>query len=203
MTETPAPRPTPGAVVELVVRLLGSNWPRTEADRVAWFERFRLAADPTAPGTSTDSDERSASYRTSGPALWDGTPIGWHSFDDEFVGVHWFLWNGLPREDLQVAAVDLRAGFRRACGSAMGEADHPDQGFSAWWRAGGRTVDMYYHPGIRPPGTPEGTRIGACVQLHVDHTVRADAAEAVASARCDEAPPRQMCGPGGASSYER
>lgn len=198
MTASATPRPRPAAVVELVVRLLGSPWPRTEADRIAWFQRHRLAAEPAepaepaspgAPRERADGGERSASYLAAGPASWDGTPIGWHTFDGEFVGVHWFLWRGLTREDMRVAAADLRAGFRRAFGPPADELDRTaaadpwEAGFTACWHAGGRTIDCSYHPGGHPPGSPGPEETGATVRLHVDHTARADAQEASARAR--------------------
>lgn len=183
MNGTTAPRPRPAAVVELAVRLVGSPWPRTEAHRVTWFERHRLAADPAAPGEFAFGDDRGASYQTPGPALLDGTPIGWRTFDGEFVGVSWVLWPGLSAAALRVAAVDLRAGFRRAFGPPVeesdgtGQAGEPGDGFTALWQAGGRTIDLYLHPAGRPPGRPGPDEIPAAVQLRIEHSARSGAPE--------------------------
>lgn len=170
--------PSVDEVFDLVVRLIGSDWPTTADERDVWFAAFGLPDGewPVPEGK----------YPRDVPMpRWPGVTFGCHSFQGEFVGVHWFLWKDLPVEQVHEAAIDLRNRFVAWAG-APGEqitaiARHP-LGFTAWWQIHGRTIDMYFHQGNDqlPDGTISNMPV---VQLHVDHSERSQRAEEWAAAQ--------------------
>lgn len=158
--------PQPTTVGDTVSRLINSAWPTAGDERREWFRQH-------APDQS-----------------------GWHSFDDEFVGLHWFLWSGMPRAQVRAAAVELKAVLTGVVGEPADEADDPTSdgpGFSTLWKTGTHTIELYFHSGLGRVGDRviDGD---ATVQLQLDLTDRADAREVVARSR-PEARPTPVEGP--------
>lgn len=131
---------------------------------------------------------------------WPQSRFGWHTFQDQFVGVSWFLWEEPPREEARTRAVALKGGLTQRFGGPVdetGEDDGVHLGFTCCWQARGRTIDMYFHSGVyhRLDGSTMDKKTNpAVVQIHVDHTQRASAQDAVARQEHAEAgpPPHPM-----------
>lgn len=163
--------PSTNEVFDLVVRLISSDWPTSADQRDAWFAAFGFP----------DGDWAVSEGKYPGDVAmpgWPGATFGCHSFQGEFVGVHWFLWKGLPVEQVHDAATELRQRFISRAGEPGEEIKAPPGhplGFTAWWEIQGRTIDMYFHQGNDP--LPDGTISNLpVVQLHVDHSERSQRA---------------------------
>lgn len=104
---------------------------------------------------------------------------GWHFSDDEFVGLHWFLWAGQPWNSVvEPAAEQLKQLVCRFAGPPNEEitAAPSSRGFTALWTINGRTIDMYAHGPTNVDGTEDER--GTAVQLHIDDSGRSARAEA-------------------------
>lgn len=167
--------PDPDEVATLVERLVRSEWPTSEAQRLEWFTRHGL--DVRAAHRAW-GEYGSDTVVGEGPERWGSPGLGWHTFEGDFVGVSWFLWRGGPPEAVRAAARQLRelfSGFAGAPVEELAPGEDPDT-FTALWEVEGRTIDMYLHGGH----VLEGALVeDPVVQLHVDHTAR--------SRRADEA----------------
>ncbi len=166
-THLPPVVPAPAAVVDLVARLVESDWPTTNQERQRWFREFGLLEAPDG-------------------MYWDSTtepgdaPTNWHTFEGEFVGANWFIWAGWPREAVEASAAELKERLSAAFGSPLfDELDPRVVGWTALWKTNGRVVDMYFYTGVAHYARPDSA---AVVQLHVDHEQRAEAQESVARA---------------------
>lgn len=168
-------------VSDLVVRLIGSEWPTSDAERRAWFRTYGL---PDSDGVGRQSKNGDGDSFDAPIGLeWPGCGFGWHRFRDEFVGVRWFVWGGLARNDVRARAAGLKARLTEQLGTpvdAVDEEPRTQLGSTSLWKSGSRTVDMYFHTGIHH--RRDGTTVDgpAVVQLHVDHTQRSEAKDAVA-----------------------
>lgn len=168
--------PTPAEVVDLVRRLTESTWPTDEVERAAWFERHGIAVEGA---TLTKDEHGSRSFDGRGPTGWGDPPTGWHVFEDEFVGLHWFLWHGLGEDVVPGLADELRTGFVDLAGEPTEELSGGGYRFTANWDTGDLRIDMYLHGGPVLDGTFHEEPV---VQLHVDHQGRSTRAEAAARA---------------------
>lgn len=172
--------PTPRQVVDLLLSLSHSSWPTGHDETVAWFRQRGL------PGTGEmrqPADPSGGAYDGPAAATWPAHHFGWHTFDGEVVGVSWFLWDTLPRDDVRSGAYDLKKLLEGHFGPATDEAPEVPEahlGFTAMWNKSGRTVDMYFHTGFHR--RPDGQLLDgpAVVQLHLDDTRRSQAKEALA-----------------------
>ncbi len=170
--------PTPRQVVDLMMSLSHSSWPT--GDEVAWFRQHGL------PGTGEMRRPADPSGRAlDGPAAatWPAHRFGWHTFHGELVGVSWFLWDTLARDDVRSRAYELKDLLDGQFGPTADEAAEVPEahlGFTALWNNFDRTVEMYFHTGLHHG--PDGRILDgpAVVQLHLDDTQRSQAKEAVA-----------------------
>lgn len=153
--------------------MVASVWPTTEAERRDWFAALGL---PPGEGRVIEVQSDSASVMCQGAAAAGWPPIGWHSHDGRFVGVHWFLWAGEDEDATLQAAEELRDALS-ARWPVVEELADPVQGFTALWRSAPLVVDLYYHA---PRDHGAGRSSAGVVQLHVNHAERADALEAIA-----------------------
>ena len=160
--------PSPETVADMISRMIESEWPTTDADRRLWFSTFGLCAEE-------DEDVP----RWGGDTVPGAVPTGWHAFQDEFVGVHWFLWEGWPRSVVADAAAELKEILTRTCGPEDSRITTPILDWTAYWEFEGRGIDMYFYSGL-PPAHLSRREISPSVQLHVDHAQRAEAEEAQA-----------------------
>lgn len=162
----------PSEVAELLERLMTSDWPTSELERVHWFGRHGLEAE----GAEVDMGEHELpGRRVYGPASQNADSPGWHTFRNEFVGLVWFLWSGKDGWVRQLAT-ELRTELDSRLVSLDSE-DDPDGGFNARWIRDECRIDCYLH------ATRDFGALGtspAVVQLHLDHAERADALEAEA-----------------------
>lgn len=173
------PAPSVDEIAGLVARLLASEWPTTEAERVAWFERHGLGVSGTEPRQRGRREYASESWVSGDPgAHWPG--VGWHVFEGEFVGVSWFLWYGLPEDVAPGLAEELRTRLVELAGEPVDELrrEGDDYRFTAYWETGGRIIDMYLHGGPVMEGQHHEDPV---VQLHVDHVERARRADEAVS----------------------
>lgn len=108
--------PSPEDLALLLVRLLGSDWPPSEVERIAWSRKRGLPDSGHAVGTSTGK----SFHATEAPDR-PGSRFGWHTFRGEFVGVHWFLWEGLPRDEVRNRALELKQRLSEQFGSPEDE----------------------------------------------------------------------------------
>lgn len=168
--------PSVEEVARLVGQLVAAEWPTTQDERSAWFERHGIATE----GTERVREEHgSESWRSGDPgAPWPA--VGWHVFEGEFVGISWFLWHGLAEDVVLELAEELRARLVEIAGEPMDEMrrEGEDYRFTAYWRTGGRSVDMYLHGGPVREGQFHEQPV---VQLHVDHVARARRADETAA----------------------
>ena len=168
--------PSVEEVAQLVGELVASEWPTTQDERNAWFERHGIV---TEGAERLRKEHGSESWHSGAP----GTPwpaVGWHVFEGEFVGISWFLWHGLPEDVVPGLAEVLRARVVEIAGEPMDEMrrEGEDYRFTAYWQAGGRSIDMYLHGG---PVLEGQFREKPVVQLHVDHVERARRADEAAA----------------------
>ncbi len=183
--------PTPRQVVDLVMRLSHCSWPTGDDETVAWFRHHGL------PGTGErrqPADPSGPSFDGPAAATWPAHRFGWHTFRGEVVGVSWFLWDNLARDDVRSRAYELKKLLDGHFGPAADETPEVPEaylGFTALWTKSGRTVEMYFHTGLQY--RPDGQILdgSAVVQLHLDDTQRSHAKEAVArqNARTRSSPP--------------
>lgn len=173
MTTDPLLVPSAPAVAALVRGLVESTWPTTEADRGAWFAEHHLDVE--------DVRHEAGAFSGVGPRAWGSPSCGWHVFEDEFVGLHWFLWEGRPWSDVLASATELRDLLSDVAGEPVDEPprDRPAEGFTALWQVRGRTIHLYAHA----PRSDVAAGRDVAVQLHVDHAARAAREDAVARAR--------------------
>lgn len=96
------------------------------------------------------------------------------------MGVHWFLWHGLPDTVVPDLADQLRARLIEIAGEPVEESPprDGDYRFTAYWETRGRCIDMYLHGGTVLGGQVHDTPV---VQLHVDHIERAHRADQAAA----------------------
>lgn len=168
--------PSVEEVARLVGDLVASEWPTTQDERSAWFERHGVA---TEGAERLREEHGSESWRSGDPgAPWPA--VGWHVFEGEFVGVSWFLWHGLPEGVVPGLAEELRARFVEFAGEPMDEMRRAgeDYRFTAYWQTGGRSIDMYLHGGPVLGGRFHERPV---VQLHVDQVERARRADETAA----------------------
>lgn len=165
--------PDPEEVASLVASLVASDWPTTEEERVAWFDRHGLDVADAERGWGEDGGD---SYVARGPARWGSPRSGWHVFRDEFVGVSWFLWAGGPQDAVGVAAHRLREAFTTLAGEPEDRVELADGSgrFTAFWQVDGRSIDLYLHGGAVVGGHRVEEPV---VQLQVDHVERARLAD--------------------------
>lgn len=170
-------RPTAEEVGALVARLVASDWPTTEEERRAWFDEHGIVVEPER----WREEDGSRSWSGRAPERWGRALAGWHVFDDEFVGVSWFLWHGLTEDVVTELAGELHARFVELMGPPVEEfrREGDDYRFTACWERDGRLVHLYLHGGPVLDGTFVEDPV---VQLHVDHAARSRAADAVAAA---------------------
>ncbi|MEL4506295.1 hypothetical protein AAEX63_15525 [Luteococcus sp. H138] len=154
-------------ITALVANLVASDWPTTESERLTWARRMGLPehGDPV-PGLDELSDRSRSFEARAGMA-----DVGWHFFDEQFVGVHFFWNESEDMADLEPVARDVREGLR-VLWETTEELEDEVQGFTALWHPQDRVVDMYWHA---PRLMPEGHRSTGTIQLHVDHRDRSDA----------------------------
>lgn len=116
--------PSPKEVVDLILRLIGSTWPASKAERIAWFEEFDLPE----PDQVERSEEHAHGMSFDGPPapVWPQDRFGWHTFEDQFVGVNWFLWAGLPRDEVRTRARELKERLTQELGGPVAEDFHQD-----------------------------------------------------------------------------
>lgn len=168
-------------VSDLVVRLISSKWPTSDAERRAWFRIYGLP-DSNYVGRQSKNGGGDSFDAPIG-LEWPGCRFGWHRFRDEFVGVRWFVWEGLARNDVRARAAGLKARLTEQLGTpvdAVDEEPGTQLGSTPLWKSSSCTVDMYFHTGNhhrRDGATVDGP---AVVQLHVDHTQRSKAKDALA-----------------------
>ena len=156
--------------------LVSSEWPTTQEERSAWFERHGIA---TEGAERVREGHGSESWHSGDPgAPWPA--VGWHVFEGEFVGIGWFLWHGLPEDLVPGLAEELRARFVQIAGEPTDQMrrEGEDYRFTAYWRTGGRSIDMYLHGGPVLEGQLHEQPV---VQLHVDHVERARRADETAA----------------------
>lgn len=105
-THLPPVVPAPAAVVDLVARLVESDWPTTDEERQRWFREFGLleATDGVYWDSATEPDD---------------APTNWHTFEGQFVGANWFIWAGWSREAVDVSAAELNERLSAAFGSPL------------------------------------------------------------------------------------
>lgn len=168
--------PSVEEVARLVGDLVASEWPTTQGERRAWFERHGIATE----GVERLREARgSESWQSGNPgAPWPA--VGWHVFENEFVGISWFLWHGLPEGLVPELAEELRARFVDMAGEPMDQTrrEGEDYRFTAYWQTGGRSIDMYLHGGPVLKGQFHEHPV---VQLHVNHVDRARRADETAA----------------------
>ncbi len=165
-THLPPVVPAPAAVVDLVARLVESDWPTTDEERQRWFREFGLRESPDGVYWDSSTEPGDA-------------PTDWHTFEGEFVGASWFIWDGWSREAVEASAAELKESFSAAFGSPFDELGPQVVGWTSLWKSNGRVVYMYFHTGVAPYARPDSA---AVVQLQVDHEQRAEAQESVARA---------------------
>jgi hypothetical protein len=168
--------PSVEEVARLVGELVDSEWPTTQSERSAWFERHGIEAEGAE---RLRSEHGSETWHSGGPgAPWPA--VGWHVFENEFVGISWFLWHGLSEDVVPELAEELRARFVEMAGEPMDEIrrEGEDYRFTAYWQTGGRSIDMYLHGGPVLEGQFHEHPV---VQLHVDHVERARRADETAA----------------------
>ncbi len=163
--------PTSAEVVELMRRLIASDWPTTEEERVRWFAQHRIVTDDAVLERDEDGSE---SYACRGAAEWGRAHSGWHVFEEQFVGVRWFLWQGLGADVVPRLAQELHAGLVDLAGEPTEEIRPGGDRFAAYWDTAGRRVEMYLHGGSVLGGELAEEPL---VQLHVDHVERAHRAD--------------------------
>lgn len=169
--------PTPVAVAGLVARLVASDWPTTEEERRRWFREHGIPQDDARLVRETCGAE---SWQGGGPdgSGWPGA--GWQLFDGEFVGVGWFLWHGLPDQEVVGRAQELRNRLVDLAGAPLDAAEEVDgYRFRALWERDDRSVELYLHGG---PVLGGELSEGPVVQLHVDHVPRSRRADEAARA---------------------
>lgn len=162
-TRTASLTPSPETVANMVKRMIASDWPTTEEERRAWFTSFGLKDEQDVP-------------RWGGDAEPGAVPTGWHAFKDEFVGLHWFMWEGWPRDVVEKAADELRERLTEVCGVPSSESQRQPIGWTAYWDFEGKVIDMYFYTGF-PPAHLTRREMTPSVQFHVDHAERAEAEE--------------------------
>ncbi|WP_162802925.1 hypothetical protein [Ornithinimicrobium avium] len=168
--------PSVEEIARLVGELVDSEWPTTLSERSAWFERHGIA---TEGAERLREEHGSESWHSGDPgAPWPA--VGWHVFENEFVGISWFLWHGLREDVVPGLAEELRARFVEMAGEPMDEIrrEGEDYRFTANWQKGGRSIDMYLHGGPVLEGQFHEHPV---VQLHVDHVERARRADETAA----------------------
>ena len=165
-TRTAQLSPSPEHVADVLARMVRSDWPTGEEERRAWFRSFGLVDEQDLPRWGGDTEP-------------GRVPTGWHVFEGEFVGVHWFLWEGWPRPVVEEAARDLVAAMSTAWGQPQESSERAPVGFSQLWETQGRFVEMYFYSGV-PPVHVHRPDMTPSVQLHIDHAQRAEAEERVA-----------------------
>lgn len=167
---------TPTVVASLVEALLASDWPTTREDTADWFADHGLHPIDTQ---KMDSPVPGVHWVSQLEGEWAGVHFGWHEFNDEFVGLNWFLWGGGEPDDVLAKAQQLSDLLTAVHGEPEDVQNEPEGDFTRYWRAQpGHSIDMYAYS-----GRPSGERTQASnpvVQLHVDHWKRADAQEAEA-----------------------
>ncbi len=155
--------PSPETVADMVSRMIESEWPAAEEDRRLWFTTFGLRDEPDVSCWGGDTEPGAVA-------------TAWHTFEDEFVGVHWFLWEGWPRSVVEDAAAEMKEVFSQACGPAASEIRSGRGDWTAYWEFNGRVIDMYFYSGL-PPAHLSRREMTPSVQLHVNHAQRAEAEE--------------------------
>lgn len=168
--------PSVEEVAGLVGELVDSDWPTTQTERSAWFERHGIAAE----GAERLREKHGSETWHSGEPGAPWPAVGWHVFENEFVGISWFLWHGLPEDVVAELAEELRAHLVEMAGEPMDETrgEGDDDRFTAYWQTGGRSIDMYLHGGPVLEGQFHERPV---VQLHVDHVERARRADDAAA----------------------
>ena len=176
--------PTPVAVAGLVARLVASGWPTTEEERQEWFREHGIPQDGARLVREGHGGE---SWQSGEPGALTWPDAGWNVFDGQFVGVSWFLWHGLPDEEVVGRARELRSRLVDLAGAPvdMGE-EREGYRFRACWEKGGRQVDLYLHGGPVLDGELTEAPV---VQLHVDHLLRSRRADEAARAAQPPRPP--------------
>lgn len=160
-TRTAALTPSSETVVGMVTRMIASEWPTSEDERRLWFTRFGLKDEQYVPQWGGDTE----------PGV---VPTGWHAFEDEFVGVHWFLWEGWPRAVVEAAAAELKERLTATCGLPASENQRETGDWTAYWEFQGRVIDVYFYSGL-PPAHLNRREMTPSVQFHVGHEQRAEA----------------------------
>ena len=175
-------RPSPAELVDLLTELVASPWPTTESERVAWFTEHGLVVTGAEP---EPRDGGSQAWAGTGPEQWGWSRCGWSTFEDEFVGVGWFLWRGTSMEGSELAARALRDQLAQRFGEpAQEHVTEPETGrFTAFWETPGHTIDLYLHGGMRPQGDKDQFYDEPVIQLHLDHAERSARREAEARER--------------------
>lgn len=104
-------RPEPEQVVERVAAMVGSIWPASGAERLAWFISMGLPADrepvseqPGRARTGRRPDDMCRTDRLHRSGQF-------HQHRGRFVGVHWFRWAGEDETETRSAAEHLRSRF--------------------------------------------------------------------------------------------
>ena len=170
--------PTPTAVAETLLAMISAPWPTTAQESEDWLREHGID-----PGTATERDPRGAgrAWDRARMADWGTADVGWGTFREEFVGVHWFLWRGASSEDVMAGAHSLVDLLTQTQGPAADASESPLHGGTWLWLLPGHVIEAYAYHGLpRPDGFPAGD---ACVQLHLGHRERSEAQEREARAR--------------------
>ncbi|ANS77435.1 hypothetical protein SGUI_0039 [Serinicoccus hydrothermalis] len=161
-------RPTPSELGDLIEELVGSRWPTTEDDRLAWFDEHGLVVEDAE---CESRDGGSEAWAGSGPGVWGRPSCGWNTVEGELVGLFWFLWRGTSWEESERSARELRDLLAERFGDPTEEhVTEPGTGrFTAFWETPGHTIDLYLHGGMRPQGADDQFYDEPVIQLHLDH----------------------------------
>lgn len=152
-----------------------------------WFADHGL---PQIGQTVPDLDRRmptSRHFEADGPSEWGKT--SWSLRKGQFVGVSWFFWSEAEESRTAAAAESLRTLFDDAW-ARVDSFEHPVQGSMTLWKPGKYQVGLYLHAPRQIPAHDSPGR--GCVQLHVDHALRAADEETDANQHASEAPPDHL-----------
>lgn len=137
--------PNPAAVVSLVEKLVAGIWPRSDADRKAWFNRLGLVSGGSWDNAGTAPTVAHYSLRT--PLAGGEISSSWTTYGGRFLGISTQLYSSMETDNPSTLAgfVEIHHGLTALYGEAATPWQDPLVPACVWHVNGRRIVIRFFN----------------------------------------------------------
>lgn len=137
--------PNPAAVVSLVEQLVAGMWPRSDADRKAWFDRLGLVSGASWDNAGTAPTVAHYSLRT--PLAGGEVSTSWTTYNGRFLGINTQLYSSMETDNPSTLAgfVEIHHRLTELYGEASTPWQDPVVPACVWHVNGRRIVIRFFN----------------------------------------------------------